>query len=68
VVEIAVDATGQVIATKLDASSGLAEADAQAVTQARTLRFLASSSPQTTWGNAIFQWQTLEPPAAGPPK
>jgi hypothetical protein len=67
-VQIAVNAVGEVVATKLDAGCGLAEADAEAVALARTLRFRPSISSGTRWCNAIFQWQTSEPAAPGPQK
>jgi TonB family protein len=67
-VQIAVDPAGEVIAARLDASCGLTEADAEAVAKARALRFRPAPSAGTQWGEAIFQWQTMEPAAAGPPK
>jgi len=68
VVQIAVNSLGEVIATKLDASSGLAEADAEAVATARGLRFRPASAKRTQWGDAVFQWQTTEQAVSGPPK
>jgi hypothetical protein len=68
VVQIAVNPQGDVVAARLDASCGLAEADADAVTKTRALRFRPSQSAGTVWGQAIFQWQTTEPSAAVPPK
>jgi hypothetical protein len=68
VVQIAVDSVGEVIATKLGASCGLAEADTEAVATARALRFRPTPSAGTQWGEAIFQWQTTEPPTANPLK
>jgi hypothetical protein len=67
-VQIAVDPAGEVIATRLDARCGLADADADAVAKARALRFRPSPSAGTRWGEAVFEWQTTEPPGAGPPK
>jgi hypothetical protein len=58
VVKIAVDPVGEVVAAKLEASCGLAEADADAVAKARALRFHPSSTAGTQWGDAVFQWQT----------
>ena len=68
VVQIAIDPVGEVVASKLVASCGLAEADAEAVATARALRFRPSSSRETRWGEAVFQWQTTEQAAAGPLK
>jgi TonB family protein len=68
VVQIAVNSLGEVLAASLDASSGLAEADAEAVAAARTLRFRPSRMAGTIWGQAVFRWQTTEPAVAGPAK
>ena len=68
VVQIAVDPAGEVIAARLESSCGLPGADADAVAKARALRFRPAPSAGTEWGEAIFQWQTIEPAAAGPPK
>jgi hypothetical protein len=68
VVQIAVNPLGEVVAARLDASCGLAGADADAVAQASALRFRPSPSAGTRWGEAIFQWQTTEQAGAGPPK
>jgi hypothetical protein len=67
-VQIAVDAAGEVLAARLEANCGLAEADAAAVAAARALRFRPAASMRTQWGEAVFQWQTTEPPAAAAPK
>jgi hypothetical protein len=67
-VQIAVDAAGEVVATRLEARSGLAEADVDALAKARALRFRPSPSAGTRWGQAVFQWQTIEPAGAGPLK
>ena len=67
-VQLAVNPQGDVVAARLDASCGLAEADAEAVTKTRALRFHPSQSSGTVWGKAIFQWQTVEPTAAVAPK
>jgi hypothetical protein len=64
VVQIAVDPAGAVLAARLDSRCGSAEADADAVAAARELRFAPSSAGRTRWGQAVFQWQTTEPPAA----
>jgi len=68
VVQIAVDPAGEVMAARLEVSCGLPEADADAVAKARALRFRPAPSAGTKWGEAIFQWQTIEPVAARPPK
>lgn len=68
VVQIAVDPTGEVIATRLGAGCGLAEADADAVAKAGVLRFRPAPLAGMRWGEAVFQWQTAEPAAAVPPK
>ena len=68
VVQIAVDPMGEVVAVKLDASSDSAEADAEALSLARALRFRPSMSAGTQWCNAIFLWQTSEPAGSGPQK
>jgi hypothetical protein len=67
-VQIAVGPTGEVVATRLDANCGLAEADTEAVVMARSLRFRPAPSEGTQWGEAVFQWQTSELPTAGQPK
>jgi hypothetical protein len=67
-VQIAVDPAGEVVATRLEARCGLAEADNDAVAKARALRFRPSPSAGTRWGEAVFQWRTIEPAGAGPPK
>jgi TonB family protein len=66
VVQIAVDSAGRVIASRLLARSGSVEADSNALEQARRLRFRPAPSPAPVWGRAVFEWQTVEPPNAGP--
>jgi len=66
VVEIAVDPSGGVLAARLAARCGWAEADADAVAKARALRFAPSPAARTRWGRAIFQWRTAEPATASP--
>lgn len=66
VVQIAVDSAGQVIAARLLARSGSADADSNALDQARGLRFRPAPSPTPVWGKAVFEWQTVEPTNAGP--
>jgi hypothetical protein len=67
-VQIAVDPAGEVVATRLDARCGWAEADAEALAKARALRFRPSPSAGTRWGEAVFQWQTTAPAGADPLK
>ncbi|HEY3862577.1 MAG TPA: hypothetical protein VGO59_11890 [Verrucomicrobiae bacterium] len=67
-VQIAVGATGEVMAARLDSTCGSSEADANAVARALGLRFRPAPSAGTQWGEAIFQWQTAEPPVTSPPK
>jgi len=67
-VQIAVDSMGEVVAARLTGRCGLPEADADAVAKAGALRFRPSPSAATRWGQAVFQWQTTEQPATGPPK
>ena len=66
VVQIAVDSAGQVIAARLLARSGSTDADTNALDKARNLRFRPASSPAPVWGNAVFEWQTVEPTNASP--
>jgi TonB family protein len=70
VVQIAVDSAGQVIAARLLARSGSADADTNALDVARRLRFRPAPSPAPVWGRAVFEWQTAEQtnasPAGGP--
>jgi TonB family protein len=68
VVQIAVDPAGEVVAARLEARCGSAEADAAAVAAARALRFRPSRPAGTRWGEAVFQWQTIEPAGSGPLK
>lgn len=67
-VQIAVNSSGEVVSARLEAGCGLAEADAEAVAQARALRFRPTPSAGTQWGEAVFQWQTTEAPATAPAK
>jgi TonB family protein len=60
VVQIAVDAAGQVVAARLLARSGSADADTNALATARSLRFRPAFSPAPIWGRAVFEWQTAE--------
>jgi hypothetical protein len=60
VVQIAVDSAGQVVAAELLGRSGLTDADTIALDKVRSLRFRPSPVPSPVWGNAVFEWQTLE--------
>ena len=68
VVQIAVTPAGDVIAARLLARSGLADADADALAKARTLQFRPSSLPGVKWARAVFQWRTEETAPAEPQK
>jgi TonB family protein len=61
VVQIAVDSAGQVVAARLLGRSGSTDADKAALDQARGLRFRPAASPAAVWGDAVFEWQTVEP-------
>jgi hypothetical protein len=67
-VQIAVNPSGDVVAARLNARSGWEAADADALAKARALRFRPSSSAVLQWGEAVFQWQTIELAGAGPLK
>jgi hypothetical protein len=64
VVQIAVNPSGDVLAARLVARCGSADADADALSKARALRFRPGASAGTTWARAIFQWQTTAPATA----
>jgi hypothetical protein len=66
VVQIAIDSAGQVVAARLLARSGSADADTNALSNARRLRFRPVPSSTPVWGNAVFAWQTVEPTNASP--
>ena len=61
IVQIAVNSAGQVVSARLRERSGLADADTNALAEARQLRFRPSPSPAPVWGEAVFEWQTAEP-------
>jgi len=65
VVQVLVDAAGNVISTVLLAPSGYAAADQRALEIARSVRFTPSSD--LTIGRMIFDWHTLPPPATNAP-
>jgi len=76
VVQVVVDRAGRLVSVPLLlASSSLKAADDYALDQARTLRFEASTSQQRdapadglSWGQIIFEWNTVPvPPANAPP-
>lgn len=60
-VQIAVDSTGGVIASRLENGCGLAEADGAAVAAARAMRFSPAPNSPTEWGQIVFRWQTAAP-------
>jgi TonB family protein len=63
VVQVLVDAAGNVVSTVLLESSSYKDADDKALELARALRFTPSSS--LTFGRVIFNWHTV-PPTASP--
>ncbi|HWD20140.1 MAG TPA: hypothetical protein VHB20_12780 [Verrucomicrobiae bacterium] len=66
IVQIAVDPAGQVLSACVISDGGLPGADAEALRRARSWRFAPQpSAPAVTWGNAVFSWQTIPPPAPG---
>jgi TonB family protein len=65
VVEIAIDAEGNVLVHRLLARSGSAAADEAALAAAKALRFLPSAAPEALWGQAIFEWHTIQETNAG---
>ena len=60
-VQIAVDATGEVVAARLESGCGSAEADGAAVAASRALRFRPAPHTGTQWGETVFHWQTAIP-------
>jgi TonB family protein len=67
VVQLGVDASGEVISARLTGDSGSAAANAAGLTAAKGLRFepAPGAGAKVTWGEAIFSWQTVEPQATG---
>ncbi len=65
VVQIAVNQAGDVMAARLLTRCGSADADADAVAKAGALLFRPSTDARTVWAQAVFDWQTLFPAAAG---
>jgi hypothetical protein len=61
VVQIAVDAAGQVMASRLLARSGSPAADITALEDARRLRFRPTPGAGPVWAEAVFAWQTATP-------
>jgi len=59
VVQVLVDAAGNVVSTVLLTSSGYDAADQRALELARALRF--TPSPSLTFGRIIFNWHTVPP-------
>jgi hypothetical protein len=66
VVQIAVNSAGQVISARLLGRSGSTDADTNALDEAGNLRFRPSVARAPVWGQAIFEWQTVEPTNPGP--
>jgi hypothetical protein len=76
VLQLLVDAEGKPISITLMSGCGLAEADQNAVQQARALRFAPSRPGQVeapadplsdlSWGELIFEWRTVPANAPGP--
>ena len=69
IIQLLVDADGDVLPPTLLVPSGHAAADQFALRQAASARFQplggigqsATASPQVTWGKAIFKWHTIPP-------
>ncbi len=60
-VQIAVDAAGGVVASRLESGCGLAEADGAAVAASRALRFRPAPRTGAQWGETVFHWHTAAP-------
>jgi hypothetical protein len=62
VVQFAVNRSGEVVMHRLASRCGLPDADMEALSITRKLRFSPSGAgaPEILWSKAIFQWQTLE--------
>jgi TonB family protein len=68
VVELAIDPAGKVLAHRLLARSGSAAADEAALAAAKGLRFTPSPQAGAAWGEAIFEWHTIQETNAAPQK
>jgi TonB family protein len=68
VVELAIDRAGRVLAHRLQARSGSAAADEAALGVAKSLRFRPSAEAGAAWGEAVFEWHTIQNTNAAPPK
>jgi len=64
VVQVAVNASGDVLAARVESRCGSADADEDALSKARALRFRPAAGAGMTWARAIFQWQTTAPATA----
>lgn len=64
-VQIAVNRTGDILTARLQRRCGSAEADADALAKTWSLRFRPSTDEAVQWSQAVFQWQTTFPSAAG---
>ena len=68
VVELAIDPAGTVLAHRLLARSGSAAADETALAVAKALRFTPKAQAGTAWGEAIFEWHTIQDTNTAPSK
>ncbi|MDE3068020.1 MAG: energy transducer TonB [Verrucomicrobiota bacterium] len=76
-VQVVVDAAGRVVSDALLSSSGVAAADGNALALAQAARFaplpradvsvLADLASQLTFGQLVFDWHTVPPPATNAP-
>jgi hypothetical protein len=64
VIDIAVNGAGEVVSSRLASPSDSKEADRRALQSARLLRFRPLNAVGILWGQAIFEWATVEPPEA----
>jgi|GEM_PF-1086140 len=70
VVELAADASGEVVSARLTGRSGLPAADLEALKVARKMTFqpmLGDGKNQMTWGTLLFEWQSFLPPETNSP-
>ena len=59
IAQVAVDQRGIVLSARLLSRSGYARADINALEVARNLQFIPSNKSAITWGQVIFDWQTV---------
>lgn len=70
VVELAADASGEVVSARLTGRSGLLAADLEALKVARQMTFqplAVDGKLQMTWGTLLFEWQSFLPPETNSP-